>query len=58
MPQEESQSEFYLKFVNHEKVEAYLKLGWKMPERCHLPNSHTYWACIMRWDKPEPPKEP
>lgn len=51
-------TEFYLRYVNHERAEAYEALGWTIVSRSGGLASHGHWSCLMKWPHDTPPLEP
>lgn len=51
-------TEFFLRYVTHERAHAYEALGWKIVSRSGGLGSHGYWSCLMKWPHPTEPIEP
>ncbi len=51
-------TEFYLRYVPHERVEAYAALGWTDASGEKRLGPHGQWSLLMKWPHAGQPIEP
>jgi len=51
-------TEFYLRYVPHERVEAYAALGWIDASGAKRLGLHGHWSLLMKWPHAGEPIEP
>jgi len=51
-------TEFYLRYVPHERVEAYKAIGWHDASSKTKLGLHGHWSLLMKWPHEGDPVEP
>ena len=51
-------SEFFLRYVTHERRPSYEALGWQCVGDGSRMGSHGLWSCLMKWAAEGEPREP
>lgn len=51
-------TEFYLRYVPHERVEAYKAIGWHDASGKTKLGLHGHWSLLMKWPHEGQPIEP
>ncbi len=51
-------TEFYLRYVSHERVEAYKAIGWHDASGKTKLGLHGHWSLLMKWPHEGDPVEP
>lgn len=51
-------SEFFLRYVTHDRRASYETLGWQCVGDGSRMGSHGLWSCLMKWAGDGEPREP
>ena len=51
-------SEFFLRYVTHDRRASYEALGWTCVGDGSRMGSHGLWSCVMKWAGDGEPQEP